>query len=123
MLSNTSTPSADPLIGRRTRIQPLIFTIEPGGNFVQGLVTASTVICYALYTVLGPTPWMTITLPYVLYGIFRYIYLVEQKGEGGAPDETFLKDLPLLVTVGLYGVTAAGVLVGEQLGFVPGNGP
>jgi 4-hydroxybenzoate polyprenyltransferase len=89
----------------------------------QGLVTSSTVISYALYTVLGPTPWMTLTLPYVLYGMFRYIYLVEQKGEGGAPDETFLKDAPLLVTVGLYGLTAAAVLLGEQLGYIPGNTP
>jgi 4-hydroxybenzoate polyprenyltransferase len=88
----------------------------------QALVISSTVISYALYTVLGPTPWMTLTLPPVLYGMFRYIYLVEQKGEGGAPDETFLKDLPLLITVAIYVLTAAGVLVGEQLGFVPGNG-
>jgi 4-hydroxybenzoate polyprenyltransferase len=89
----------------------------------QSLVTSSTLICYSLYTVLGPTPWMTLTLPFVLYGMFRYIYLVEQKGEGGAPDETFLRDAPLLVTVGLYGLTAAAVLLVEQLGFVRGNGP
>jgi 4-hydroxybenzoate polyprenyltransferase len=89
----------------------------------QSLVISSTVVSYALYTVLGPTPWMTLTLPYVLYGMFRYIYLVEQKGEGGAPDETFLKDPQLLVTVGLYALTAAGVLIGERLGYVPGNMP
>lgn len=54
----------------------------------QAMTTSGTVISYALYTVsdYSPTPWLLITLPYVLYGIFRYIYLVEQKGEGGAPD-------------------------------------
>ena len=52
------------------------------------VVSGATVLCYALYTVQGPTPWLTLTIPYVLYGIFRYMYLVDRKGEGGAPDET-----------------------------------
>ena len=65
-----------------------------------------------LYTVLGsPTPWLLVTLPFPLYGIFRYIYLLDQKGEGAAPDETLLRDRPILVTGVLYLVTAVTVLV------------
>jgi 4-hydroxybenzoate polyprenyltransferase len=80
----------------------------------QGIVTSGTVLSYALYTVLGSGGYMTLTLPFVLYGVFRYIYLVDQRGEGGAPDETFLKDGPILVTVLLYVLTAMAVLVAEK---------
>lgn len=83
----------------------------------QSIVTANVVLSYALYAVLGaPTPWMVATVPFVLYGIFRYIYLVEQKGEGGAPDETLLKDRPIQVAVVLYGITAMSVILAERAG-------
>lgn len=84
----------------------------------QGIVTSGTVLSYALYTVLASHEFMTLTLPYVLYGIFRYIYLVDQRGEGGAPDETFLKDRPILLTVVLYVLTAMAVLIAEDRGFI-----
>jgi 4-hydroxybenzoate polyprenyltransferase len=87
-------------------------------NQFQAIVTACTILCYALYTVVGVNSWMTVTIPYVLYGIFRYIYLVDRKGEGGAPDETFLKDTPILATVGLYVLTAAGVMYAEMAGWI-----
>jgi 4-hydroxybenzoate polyprenyltransferase len=80
----------------------------------QSIVTGNTVLCYALYAVLGPTPWMSLTIPFVLYAIFRYIYLVEQRGEGGAPDETLLQDRPLLLTGVVYVLLSGGVLVGYQ---------
>lgn len=77
----------------------------------QAITTSGSVISYALYTVLGsPTPWLLLTLPYVLYGIFRYIYLIDQKGEGAAPDETLLRDRPIQVTILLYLITAVAVL-------------
>jgi len=41
-------------------------------------------------------------VPFVLYGIFRYLYLVHQKGGGGNPTQTLLTDRPLLVCVGLW---------------------
>ena len=85
----------------------------------NAIVTGSTVLCYALYTVQGPTPWLILTIPFVLYGIFRYIYLVEQRGEGGAPDETLLKDRPIHVTGLLYVLTAAGVLLAHDAGMLP----
>ena len=66
--------------------------------------------CYALYTVQGHNGWMTVTIPFVLYGIFRYIYLVDQ-GEGDAPDETVIKDWPFLVNGLAYLVVSMGVIV------------
>ena len=78
----------------------------------QAITTSGTIISYALYTVLGsPTPWLLLTLPYVLYGIFRYIYLMDQKGEGAAPDETLLRDRPILLTCALFLITAVAVLM------------
>jgi 4-hydroxybenzoate polyprenyltransferase len=77
----------------------------------QSITTSGAIISYALYTVTAsPTPWLLLTLPYVLYGIFRYIFLV-QAGEGGAPDETLFKDRPLLVTCLLYAATVPLILL------------
>ena len=82
----------------------------------QGLTTSGTVISYALYTVLAsPTPWLLLTLPHVLYGIFRYIFLVQVMNEGGSPDETLYKDKPILLTTILYLVTVIAVLAWAPL--------
>jgi 4-hydroxybenzoate polyprenyltransferase len=78
----------------------------------QAITTSGTILSYALYTVLGsPTPWLLLTFPYVLFGIFRYIYLVDRFKEGHAPDETLLRDKPILASGVLYLVTALAVLV------------
>lgn len=78
----------------------------------QAITTSGTVISYALWCVLGSTtPWMLVTLPHVLYVIFRYIYLVQAQGKGDAPDETLVSDVPILVTTGLYGLTVILVLL------------
>lgn len=83
----------------------------------QAITTSGTIISYALYTVLAsPTPWLLVTLPHVLYGIFRYIYLVTVRSEAGAPDEILLKDRGILLTCVLYAVTAVLVLL-----FAPHN--
>jgi len=69
------------------------------------VVTASTVVSYALYTQAPETvskfgtDRLVWTLPFVLYGIFRYLYLVHQREEGGSPSRVFLNDRPLLVAV------------------------
>lgn len=72
---------------------------------MMGVVTATTVMSYALYTIseetirkFGTTN-LIYSLPFVLYGIFRYLYLVHQKVEGGRPEEILLTDRPLLLTV------------------------
>lgn len=80
------------------------------------VVTASTVIAYCLYTVSEDTirkfgtSHLIYTTPFVLYGIFRYLYLVHKKGQGGSPEELVLKDKPLAVTVFLWIATAVAIL-------------
>jgi hypothetical protein len=54
---------------------------------------------------------MMLTIPFVLYGIFRYIYLVEAKKEGGSPEEVLLRDVPIMLTVVGWLATAAIVLI------------
>jgi 4-hydroxybenzoate polyprenyltransferase len=77
-----------------------------------GVVTASTLISYILYTVSPETVskfhthWLLATFPFVLYGIFRYLYLVHQKQLGGNPEIHLFTDKPLLVNIILWAVTA-----------------
>lgn len=72
------------------------------------VVTASTLMAYALYTVAPETvarfgtDKLALTIPFPLYGIFRYLYLVHQKKGGGSPSTMLLTDKPLLVCVGLW---------------------
>ena len=80
------------------------------------VVTASTVVAYCLYTLdpeveakLG-TQYLPLTIPFVLYGIFRYLYLVYQRDEGGSPTRAFYTDRPLLINVALWALTAVFLL-------------
>jgi 4-hydroxybenzoate polyprenyltransferase len=78
------------------------------------MVMTSSIITYTLYTVEAKTslggPAMMLTLPFAVYGIFRYLYLMHVKGEGGAPDEVVLKDKPLMVTAALF-ILVAGLII------------
>ncbi|HUU51394.1 MAG TPA: decaprenyl-phosphate phosphoribosyltransferase [Candidatus Heimdallarchaeota archaeon] len=80
------------------------------------VVTASTVIAYCLYTISGETiekfgtNKLILTVPFVLYGIFRYLYLIHQKAEGGTPETLILKDHPLLLDIILWIVSAALII-------------
>lgn len=80
------------------------------------VVTATTVLAYALYTFDPGNPHlpenhlMMLTIPFVLYSIFRYIYLIHQRGETAPPDEVLLKDRPLQITVVLWGATVLSLL-------------
>ncbi len=80
------------------------------------VVTASTVITYTLYTVADETvskfgtDRLKYTIPFVLYGIFRYLYLIHQKNEGGSPEKVLLNDFPLLLCILLYGITVGLIL-------------
>jgi 4-hydroxybenzoate polyprenyltransferase len=75
------------------------------------VVTASTLIAYTFFTMSAETaqrlgtPYLGFTVPFVLYGIFRYLYLVHQKLEGGSPAEMLLTDRPLLICVALWAGT------------------
>ena len=72
------------------------------------IVSGTTIVSYSLYTFSAPNlpenHTMMLTIPFVVYGIFRYLYLIQIKGEGGAPDELFLTDKPLQATILLFGV-------------------
>ncbi len=80
------------------------------------VVTASTLMAYALYTIapeteakLG-TARLPLTIPFVLYGIFRYLYLLYRRDLGGDPSEHLLTDRALLLDVALWGVTVIAIL-------------
>jgi 4-hydroxybenzoate polyprenyltransferase len=80
------------------------------------VVTASTVIAYAFYA-MSPevqeklhTHYLGLTVPFVLYGIFRYLYLAHMKGEGDSPSRVLLQDRPLLINVILWGLTCVALL-------------
>lgn len=83
-------------------------------DHIISIVTASTLLAYALYTFsaegLPPNHAMMLTIPFVLYGIFRYLYLIHVKGMGGAPEEIALSDRPLQATVILWGLSVVIVM-------------
>lgn len=85
------------------------------------VVTASTVVAYCLYTISEETVAkfgtrnLIFTVPFVLYGIFRYLYLVHQKTEGGSPEILIIKDRPLLVDIFLWILTAGIIIYAEAL--------
>jgi 4-hydroxybenzoate polyprenyltransferase len=75
---------------------------------VISVVTASTVVSYALYT-LSPdtvehfgTPWLILTFPFVLYGVFRYLFLLFHLEKGGNPTRLLATDFPLLINIALW---------------------
>jgi len=82
------------------------------------VVTASTVMAYSLYTftaenlppALKNNHLMMLTIPFVVYGIFRYLYLVYQKNVGSSPEEVLLRDKPLLICIILWALTAGTIL-------------
>ena len=80
------------------------------------VVTASTLLAYCLYTISEETVAkfgtrnLIFTVPFVLYGIFRYLYLIHQKAEGGTPESLIIRDKPLLVAIALWIGFAAAVL-------------
>jgi len=73
------------------------------------MVTTSCVLSYTFYTFEAKTLFapnvMLLTVPFVVYGIFRYLYLIHVKGEGGAPDELLFKDRVLLLDIFLWVLT------------------
>ena len=74
------------------------------------LVMTSALITYILYTLEAPTIKLSntnlalITVPFVMYGLFRYLYLVHVRGEGSAPEELLLKDRMLQIAIALWGI-------------------
>ena len=78
---------------------------------------AAALVCYSIYT-LWPetvakfgTPWLGATIPFVVFGIFRYMDLVYRRDQGDRPEHILLTDGPLLLDVALYGATALWILL------------
>ncbi len=78
------------------------------------VVTSATIMAYSLYTFsaenLPSNHAMMLTIPFVLYGLFRYLYLMHQHNGGGSPEEALLGDRPLLLSATLWLLTAVVIL-------------
>src|SRR5262249_2753652 len=85
-----------------------------------GVVTASTLVSYVIYTISPETmqkfhtSYLGLTLVFPLYGIFRYLYLVPQKEGGGSPSDLLQNDRPLLACVALWAVSVAAIIYGTS---------
>jgi 4-hydroxybenzoate polyprenyltransferase len=81
---------------------------------IIGIVTAATLVSYTLYTALAENlpanHSMMLTIPFVLYSMFRWLYLVQVKNLGGEPEEIVLKDRPLQVGVLLWGLAVVVIM-------------
>jgi 4-hydroxybenzoate polyprenyltransferase len=77
------------------------------------IVSSSAIITYSLYTFsapnLPPNHTMMLTIPFVIYGIFRYLYLIQVKQYGGEPEEVLLTDRPLQVTIVLWALSILAI--------------
>ena len=80
------------------------------------VVTASTLIAYAFYTISPETTakfgtdLLSLTIPFPLYGIFRYLYLVHLRDKGGSPAELVVNDRPLLICVALWALSVISII-------------
>ncbi len=81
------------------------------------MVGAAALVCYSIYT-LWPetiakfgTPWLGATIPFVVFGLFRYMDLVYRQDQGDRPEHILLTDLPLMADVALYGAAVLGILL------------
>ncbi len=76
------------------------------------VVAGATIVCYSLYTMSAETiakfghDRLKFTIPFVLYGLFRYLYLVHRRGAGAAPERVLTSDVALILDLGLYACVA-----------------
>lgn len=77
------------------------------------IVSGTTIVAYSLYTFSAPNVpenhSMMLTIPFVMYAIFRYLYLIEVKHAGGAPEEILLSDRPFQVSMALWGLAVFAI--------------
>jgi hypothetical protein len=78
------------------------------------IVAGATIIAYSMYTFFASAVpqnrAMMVTIPFVLYGIFRYLLLIHRTDFGGAPEEAVWRDTPLLIDLVLWAATSAVIL-------------
>jgi 4-hydroxybenzoate polyprenyltransferase len=89
------------------------YTVPLLDSFIQ-IVSAATIVAYSFYTFSAPNlpvnHAMMLTIPFVLYSIFRYLYLVQVENSGGAPEELILTDRPLQAGIAVWGLSAMLIL-------------
>lgn len=86
------------------------YSVELIDNML-GIISSATLMAYSLYTFSSRDDfYLMLTIPYVMYGIFRYQYLVHKKNQGGSPEEVLLNDIPLAINILLWGGTSVAVL-------------
>jgi 4-hydroxybenzoate polyprenyltransferase len=83
------------------------------------IVSSTTIIAYSLYTFTAPSlpgnHVMMLTIPFVLYGIFRYLFLISVKKSGGAPEELVLTDWPLQLSILFWGISVIVIFYSNQI--------
>lgn len=89
-------------------------------NFPTPRITEVVAIFFADYlpSTLEQAKWLMLTVPFVIYGVMRYLYVVYEKKEGESPERILLSDLPMLITVVLWGIAVLGILYGFNFTFV-----
>jgi 4-hydroxybenzoate polyprenyltransferase len=82
---------------------------------LTSIVASSTIMAYSLYTFTSPklprNNLMMLTIPFVIFGMFRYVYLAHTQNAGGSPEEVFLRDRPLIGTIALW-ILSTGLILG-----------
>jgi 4-hydroxybenzoate polyprenyltransferase len=83
------------------------------------IVTASTIMAYSLYTfTASSTEYLMLSIPFVIYGIFRYLFLVHKREMGGSPEDVLLKDKPLIVNIILWVAVCVVILYLDRRGII-----
>lgn len=81
------------------------------------IVVACTIVVYSFATFSAPSvpqhpfPFLMLSIPFVLYALFRYMYLMYQRGEGGTPEEMLMRDRPLFFSIASWGVVVIAILL------------
>jgi 4-hydroxybenzoate polyprenyltransferase len=77
-------------------------------------ITGAIIVVYALYTVSKPqSPYLPITIPFVIYGIFRYLYLIHTKAKGGSPELDIFQDIPFFLNSLLWLISVILIIYTE----------
>src|SRR5205807_6057797 len=85
---------------------------QPLVEQLVGALAVATVLVYAAYTLAGGNSrWLAVTIPFVVFGIGRYVLLVTSRGAGEEPEEILLRDLPLLAAIAVWAAACAAILL------------
>ncbi len=80
------------------------------------IAAGTTLIAYSLYTFSATqSRFMMVTIPFIAYGLFRYLYVVHIQGEGGSPESILIHDRPMILTVGLWGLLVLMIQYFDQI--------